>query len=212
MGPLDRPTDGTQIDQTTYLGRSIMVPPCRERFWPFRRHTTLRRMSFEEPVPAWYGLTSLKDEALDTLRRHRGAGSLVAGERQQPDPTLSSGYRADVIGAILPLLDPPSGRQYVNWDREIEGRYAIPHQISLAIEDIFYALPPSAAENFSEAAFEAITVDMDLFAITGRIDVLRTELSAFWVRVGNVDNAAVETEMQEYASEFLAIVAAARPS
>jgi hypothetical protein len=169
-------------------------------------------VSFKEPVPAWYGLTSLKDEALDTLRRHRGAGSLVAGERQQPDPTLSSGYRADVIGAILPLLDPPGGRQYVNWHREVEGRYAIPYQVSLAIEDIFYALPPSAAEDFAEAAFEAIAVDMDLFAVTGRIDVLRAELSASGVRVGNVDSAAADTEIQEYASELLAIVAGTRPS
>jgi hypothetical protein len=53
---------------------------------------------------------------------------------------------------------------------------------------------------------------MDLFAITGRIDILRTELSAFWVRVGKVDSAAVETEVQEYASELIAIVAATRPS
>jgi hypothetical protein len=169
-------------------------------------------MSSEEPVLAWYGLTSLKDEALGTLRRHRAAGSLVTGERQQPDPTVACGYSADVIGAILPLLDPPGGRQYVNWHREVEGRYAIPYQISLAIEDIFYALPPSAAGDFAEAVFEAITVDMDLFAITGRIDILRTEFSAFWVRVGNVDSAAVETEVQQYASEFIAIVAATRPS
>src|SRR4051794_6456937 len=93
-----------------------------------RRRATLRHMSSKEPVPAWYGITGLKDEALGTLRRHRAAGSLVPGERQQPDPPVSSGSRADVIGAILPLLDPPGGRQYVNWHREVEGRYAIPYQ------------------------------------------------------------------------------------
>src|SRR2546423_1390245 len=102
-----RPSDGgTPIDQTARPGRSGGLPPRIAKFWPYRQQATLRYMSSEESVPAWYGHENLKNEALSTLRRHRATGSLVPGERQLPDSTLPSGYRADVIGAVLPLLDP----------------------------------------------------------------------------------------------------------
>lgn len=168
----------------------------------------------EDPLWTWHGDSRLKSEVLARVDGHRAANSFVQGVQfQLIDPTVATGYRGNILGAMVPLIGPgmpgccgDDCRRHIDWHREVERRYGIPYLVALAMCDVFHMLTPQRCADFAVDVVQAIPVGVDLRALLHQIIVLRDYISADGVRMGGVQGPDGIACAEQYASELLEIL------